>query len=152
LSQLVDRINDVHKTTQANIAAMHKRVETANKKMHRTRTFSKNDECWLSRVYPGRNAAAAGGLNRSFFFPFRPDIYTIIDNLSTQHVKIKNNRTNKTQIVHTRRLKPCRPQDEAFDISAFHPQAEADGNDPATVQCSTKLSLSISLQLSPRLM
>ena len=133
LSQLVDRINDVHKTTQANIAAMHKRVETANKKMHRTRTFSKNDECWLSRVYPGRNAAAAGGLNRSFFFPFRPDIYTIIDNLSTQHVKIKNNRTNKTQIVHTRRLKPCRPQDEAFDISAFHPQAEVDGNDPATV-------------------
>ena len=129
LAQLIDRINDVHTSTQANIANMHTRVESNNKKMHRTRTFAKNDECWLSRVHPGRRAAAAGGLNRSFFFPFRPDIYTIVDNLSTQHVRIRNNRDLKTQIVHTRRLKPCHPQAEACDASEFHPRAETPDQD-----------------------
>ena len=77
-------------------------------------------------MYPGRLAPASGGLNRSFFFPFRPDIYTIVDNMSPQHVRIQNNRTKKTQIVHTRRLKPSRPQDEAYDVSDFAPRAEQD--------------------------
>ena len=124
LADLVDRINDVHTSTQNNINAMHERNGVHNDKLNHTRTFSEGDECWLHRVYPGRLAPSSGGLNRSFFFPFRPDIYTIVDNMSRQHVRIKNNRTKKTQIVHTRRLKPSRPQDEAYDTSDFAPRAE----------------------------
>ena len=122
LSQLVARINDVHSTTQDNINAMHDRTERRNAKLNRTRSFSDGDTVWLHRVYPGKRAPSAGGLHRSFFFPFRPDQYTIIDNKSTQHVRIRNNRDSKEQIVHTRRLKPCRPQEEAYDPSDFFPQ------------------------------
>ena len=70
LAELVDRINDIHKCTQDNINAMHAKVAKGNEKINRTRTFNQDDECWSSRVCPGRLAPASGGLNRSFFLPF----------------------------------------------------------------------------------
>jgi hypothetical protein len=117
LTQLIQRVRAVHKTTQQRVEAMHDKFIAKNKSLHHTRSFATGDSCWLHRVYPGINRPAAGGQNKSFFWPFRPDIYDIVEATTKQHVKIRNRTTGITQHVHTRRLKPYRPQEDCFDFA-----------------------------------
>jgi transposase InsO family protein len=118
LSQLVQRVNDVHRTTQDNIRKQHERVARLNIDIHRARSFSTGDTVWLHRVYPGTTSPAANGLSRAWFWPFRPDLYTITQSLSAQHVRIQLkdpvNGDAKSQTVHVRRLKPFVPHTDAF--------------------------------------
>ena len=112
LTQLIQRVRAVHKTTQQRVEAMHDKFIAKNKSLHHTRSFATGDSCWLRRACPGINRPAAGGQNRSFFWPFRPDMCDIVEATTKQHVKIRNRTTGITQHVHTRRLKPCRPQED----------------------------------------
>ena len=56
---------------------MHDKFIRKNEKMHRTRTFTTGQQVWLHRVYPGITKPAANGQNKSFFWPFRPDVYVV---------------------------------------------------------------------------
>ena len=124
LTQLVQRVNDVHTTTQKRVEAMHDKFIRKNEKMHRTRTFTTGQQVWLHRVYPGITKPAANGQNKSFFWPFRPDVYDIISHKSKQHATIRNRSTGISQTVHTRRLKPYTPQQDCFDFSDLHIQED----------------------------
>ena len=74
----------------------------------------------LHRVFPSTRVA---GVNKSFYWPFRPEPFEITERLSSQHVRVRRKATpanpqpGRPQIVHTRRLKPYRPQAGAFDYS-----------------------------------
>ena len=122
LSQLIARIRDVHRVVQDRVSRMHDKFIAANANLRRTRTFEVGDAVWLHRVYPGRTARAAEGLARAWFWPFRPEPYEVIARCSDQHVKIMRSATpdrpaGKPQVVHVRRLKPYRPQVDAFNFS-----------------------------------
>ena len=124
LSKLIKRVNDTHRTTQERIEAMHDRFIKKNATLNKTRSFTDRQTVWLHRVYPGITKPAAGGLNRSFFWPFRPDLYEIIGKPSLQHAKIRNKRTGITQHVSTRRLKPYNSQADCFDFTDLMVQEE----------------------------
>ena len=122
LSQLVARINKVQASVQASVKAMHQRFIRKNATLNRTRQFKKDDKVWLHRVYPGRTARSANGLGRAWFWPFRPETYRITQKLSAQHVRIKPDddiSNNRSQVVHMRRLKHFKSQDDALDLSIF---------------------------------
>ena len=122
LSQLVARINKVQASVQASVKAMHQRFIRKNATLNRTRQFKKDDKVWLHRAHPGRTARSANGLGRAWFWPFRPETYRITQKLSAQHVRIKPDddiSNNRSQVVHMRRLKHFKSQDDALDLSIF---------------------------------
>ena len=88
--------------------------------MRKRHRFKTGDGVWLHRVFPSTRVA---GVNKSFYWPFRPEPFEITERLSSQHVRIRRKATpanpqpGRPQIVHTRRLKPYRPQADAFDYS-----------------------------------
>lgn len=121
LSQLITRVNDVARTTRASINKMHDKYIQRNADLKRTRAYAEGDRVWLHRVFPGRTRA---GTDRKWFFPFRPEPYRITDLMPITHARIKPVDGGKSQIVHLRRLKPYRPQADAFDFSDLLPQSE----------------------------
>ena len=121
LSQLISRVNDVVRTTRAAVAKMHDSYIRRNANLKRTRTYATGDNVWLHRVFPGRVRA---GVDRKWFFPFRPEPYTITELMSITHARIRPVAGGKSQIVHLRRLKPYRPQVDAFDFSDLQLQPE----------------------------
>jgi transposase InsO family protein len=131
LSNLIQRVNAMHRTTQERVEKMHDRFIRRNATLNRTRTFVDRQTVWLHRVYPGIAKPAAGGLNRSFFWPFRPDLYEIIGKPTPQHACMRNKRTGISQHVSTRRLKPYHPQVDCFDFSDLSIQEETT---PATAK------------------
>ena len=124
LSNLIQRVNAVNRTTQDRIEKMHDRFIRRNATLNRTRTFIDRQTVWLHRVYPGITKPTAGGLNRSFFWPFRPDLYEIVGKPTPQHARMRNKRTGMSQHVSTRRLKPYHPQADCFDFSDLSIQEE----------------------------
>ena len=110
---------------------MHDRFIRRNANLNRNRTFVDRQTAWLHRAHPGIAKPAAGGLNRSFFWPFRPDSGEIIGKPTPQHACIRNKRTGISQHVSTRRLKPYHPQVDCFDFSDLSIQEETT---PATAK------------------
>ena len=119
LSELVQRVNDVHRQTQANIEQLHAAVEAKNKSINRARKFSEGDRVWLDRVYPGAASPAANGLTRAWFWPYRPELYVITRLCSEQHACIElaapDGDDKQHQTVHLRRLKPYLPSVDAYN-------------------------------------
>ena len=109
LAQLMQRVNDVHTTTQKRAEAMHDKFIRKNEKMHRTRTFTTGQQAWLHRVHSGMTKPAANGQNESFFWPFHPDACDVVSHTSKQHAKMRNRSTGISQTVHTRRPKESGP-------------------------------------------
>jgi len=116
LSQLITRVRAVHKTTQDRIARQHDAYIRKNAGLHKVHDYAEGDKVWLHRVYPGISRQASGGHCKAFYWPFRPELYQITSKSAEQHVEIKHIDSGKTQHVHTRRLKPYRPQHDAFDF------------------------------------
>ena len=118
LSELVQRVDDVHRTTQKNVQKIHDRVSSRNDKINRTHKFELGGLVWLHRVFPGTKSPAANGRTRAWFWPCRPDLYVIDKKSSPQHVRIRlhqpHNGNDKAQTVHVHRLKPFHPSQDAF--------------------------------------
>ena len=118
LSELVQRVDDVHRTTQKNIQKIHDRVAARNDKINRSRKFELGGLVWLHRVFPGTKSPAANGRTRAWFWPYRPDLYVVDKMSSPQHVRIRlhqpHDGKDKAQTVHVHRLKPFHPSQDAF--------------------------------------
>ena len=118
LSELVQRVDDVHRTTQKNIQKIHDRVAARNDKINRSHKFELGGLVWLHRVFPGTKSPAANGRTRAWFWPYRPDLYVVDKMSSPQHVRIRlhqpHDGKDKAQTVHVHRLKPFHPSQDAF--------------------------------------
>jgi len=79
------------------------------------------------------------GTNKSFFWPFRPDVYEMTEFLSPQTLRVRRKATStraqgKSEIMHARRLKPCNPQIDAFIYADFSPyEIDVDADEAADV-------------------
>ena len=117
----------------ANVIKNQARYTRKNAALRRFRKLERGMKCWLHRVYPGRTRPAANGLDRAWFFPFRPELYEVVDVLSPQQARVRRAATDdhppgQSQIVHTRRLKPFHGRDHDLDLTIFNdPTPTTDG-------------------------
>jgi len=117
LAQLINRINSTHRYTKNRI--LKQQSKFTKRTVNRAHKFADGDDVWIARNFPGTKRT---GTNKSFFWPFRPDVYEITEVLSPQTLRVRRKATNtrahgKSEIMHTRRVKPCRPQVDAFDYA-----------------------------------
>ena len=128
LVELIRRIRKIHKFVSDRIEHMQDSYIRHNAKMVRNNHFATNDRVWPHRVFPGNQRA---GTDRAWYWPFRPEPYTIIDAMSEQHVRIRrcaagDGDSGPIQVVSTRRLKPYRPQADAFGFTGLLPHINTD--------------------------
>ena len=121
LAQLINRINSTHRYTKNRI--LKQQSKFTKRTVNRAHKFADGDDVWIARNFPGTKRT---GTNKSFFWPFRPDVYEITEVLSPQTLRVRRKATNtrahgKSGIMHTRRVKPCRPQVDAFDYADMSP-------------------------------
>jgi hypothetical protein len=128
LSELVRRVQRIRAAVQEGVDRLSARVDKHNAGLRHVPTFAEGDRVYLHRVFPSRRSA---GINRAFFWPYRPELYTIAEVMSPQHVRITcptASSRNRNQVVHVHRLKRHSPRAEALDFSAFIDH----GDDPST--------------------
>ena len=119
-------MRDVHRFTQEALRKRHDTYIARNAGLHRPHTFKAGDTVRLHRIYPGK---ARSGTDKAWFWPFRPELYTITDSVSSQHVKIQRAATpdhpaGRTRAVHVARLKPYNPRDDALRYADIRPTLE----------------------------